>query len=295
MLRHEQIQFYRREHVAASRGARRHVFLTFPGTEVMDARASLLRYVLYSALMFSPNVVAAGDPTVAFDFGRTAECVDVTEEVAAGLFEHERIIELRLRVSVHLLSGDEKRLEEVRIEIGDFDQKLRVHNFAPNTTLESRHTQSIRRTRTTEKEKGFEASLGGQLPVPVGNVVANVTPTVGGAVSNRDLVTETEHRVPPKHTVVASGTINAEHGVFFKLRNSPLSTLEGTHDLVVQFVVPNNWRADSMRVCCEATGQDKVLWIEQETTWARKCAPVAVYRAGDLKARQAAEKFAARR
>ena len=131
--------------------------------------------------------------------------------------------------------------------------------------------------------------------MPLGDVVASVTPSVSGGLHNREVVTDTEYRIAPKHTVVASGTIGQEHGVFFKLRSSPLSTLEGTHELAVQFVVPSAWRADTVRVCCTATGQDKVLWMEQEATWARVCSPVAIYLAGDLKARRAAEKFAQRR
>ena len=261
----------------------------------MLLQASSVRDFLICAFLASSAVaVQAADPSIAFDFGRTVECQDVTAESPADVFEQEKIIELRMRISVHLLSGDLEQLEEVRVEIGDRDSRIRVHSFSPNTTLESHHSQSIRRTTTKESSKSLEATLGGELPVAMGNVVANVTPSIGGGISNSDIVSETEYRVPPKHTVVASGTISQEHGVFFKLRNSPLSSLEGTHEFAVRFIVPDKWRGDSVRVCCQAKGQEKVLWMKQETTWARTCAPVAIYLAGDLGARRAAEKFIAR-
>ena len=261
----------------------------------MLARASAAKELLLCAsIVLSTATAQAADPKVTFDFGRTAECHDVTEEEAAEVYEGEKVVELQLRISVHLLSGEVKQLEEVRVDVSDYDSRIRVLRFSPNTTLESHHSQSIRRTTTKEKSHSIDATLGGKLPVPMGDAVASVTPSISGGMGKIDTVSETEYRLPPQHTVVASGTIAKEHGVFFKLRSSPLSSLEGTHEFTVRFIVPQNWRGDSVRVCCQATGQDKLLWMKQEATWARSCAPVAIYLAGDLKARQAAEKFAAR-
>ena len=243
-------------------------------------------------LVISSTTAGAADPAIAFDFGRTAECHDLTLAESAEVFPHEKIVELRLRVSVHLLSGSVDDVEEVRIEIGDCDSRMRVHSFEPGTTLESRHTEPVRWSRTTEHSKSLGATLGGELPVPMGEVVAHVTPSISGGLSNREVITETEHRLAPQHVVVASGTIGQEHGVFFKLRSSPLSSLEGVHELTVRFIVPDSWRGDSVRVCCQATGQEKFLWMKQQTTWEHVCAPVAIYLAGDLKARQAAQRFA---
>lgn len=235
----------------------------------------------------------ADSPAIAFDFGRTAECHDVTPAESSEVFPHEKIIELRLRVSVHLLSGNPQDIEEVRVEIGDLDGRMRVHSFEPTTRLESLHAKEIKRSTTTEQTKTLGASLGGEAPVPLGDVVAHVTPTVSGGLSKRELVTETEYRVPPQQLVVASGTIGGEHGVFFKLRSSPLSSLEGVHELVVRFIVPENWRGDSVHVCCQATGQGKFLWMKQQSTWAHTCGTVALYKAGDFQARQAAQRYVA--
>ena len=244
-------------------------------------------------LMFvtDSTVARADKPSIAFDFGRTAECRDVTPTDSDALFPHEKIVELRLRVSVHLLSGNIDDVEEVRIEIGDCDGRIRVHNFEPSTRLESHHTGDIRRSTTTEKTKSLAASLGGEVPVPLGEIVAHVTPTLSGRLSHREVVTETEHRIAPQHVVVASGTIGQEHGVFFKLRSSPLSSLEGVHELVVSFIVSEQWRGDSVRVCCQAIGQEQFLWIKHGATWGHTCAPVALYLSGDLKARQAAQRY----
>lgn len=259
----------------------------------MFAHVQLISVWLSGFLLLTGSAKAA-EPSIAFDFANTAECRDVTPTDSAKLFPHEKIIELRLRVSVHLLAGNADDVQEVRIEIGDCDERMRVHSFEPSTRLESLHTQSIRRSTTTEKTKTFGASLGGEAPIPAGDLVAHVTPTISGGLSNRQLVTETEHRVAPQHLVVASGTIGQEHGVFYKLRSSPLSSLEGVHELVVRFIVPDNWRDDAVRVCCHATGEEQFLWMKHDATWAHTCGHVALYLAGDLKAREAAERFAER-
>ncbi len=243
-------------------------------------------------LVIGSAVARADSPSIAFDFGRTAECRDVTPADSDALFPHEKIVELRLRVSVHLLSGNLDDVEEIRIEIGDCDGRMRVHSFEPSTRLESHHTQAIRRSTTTEQTKSLAGSLGGELPVPLGEVVAHLTPTLSGRLSQRHAVTETEHRIAPQHVVVASGTIGQEHGVFYKLRSSPLSSLEGVHELVVRFIVPEQWRGDAVQVCCRATGQEQFLWIKHDATWGHTCAPVALYLSGDLKARQAAQRYA---
>ena len=87
-----------------------------------------------------------------------------------------------------------------------------------------------------------------------------------------------------------SGTIDNEHGVFFTLRKSPTGSLEGVHELSVQFIAPANWRGDAIRVSCEARGEQKMLWMKQQKVWAAKTSAVALYLAGDGEARKAAER-----
>jgi len=43
-------------------------------------------------------------------------------------------------------------------------------------------------------------------------------------------------------------------------------------------------------VACQATGQQKVLWMKQSKVWAQKSSAVALYLAGDLAARRAAQR-----
>lgn len=246
----------------------------------------------FSIVLLSWSTVnaIAGDPQIAFDFGRIAECVEIVGDEVL-LTPGEKLVELKLRVSVHLLAGKIDDVEEVRIEIGDRENMMRVHSFSPSTQMASHLGGDIEWSKTTEEGHSLGASLGGELPTPVGGLIAHVTPTISGGMTNGETITEKQLRLAPKFAVVASGTINQEHGVFFKLRSSSQSSLEGTHDLTVRFRVSEKWRGDSIRVCCQATGTEKVLWMKQQAIWAHTCGPVALYLAGDAEARQAAIRY----
>ncbi len=264
--------------------------ITLGSVPITFGSVPLVRWIgFFVGLSLTTSNVLAGPPSLSFDFGSTAECREIATDDAGDLFPNEKLIELNLRVSVHLLAGKISDVEEVRIEIGDCDSRIRVESFSPSTRLESNFSEDITVTKTTESSKSLGASLGGEAPVPLGDVVAHVLPSVNGGLSSREVLVEKQVRRAPQYAVVASGTIGQEHGVFFKLRASPQTTLEGSHDLTVRFVVPKNWRGDALRVCCYATGQEKFLWTKQQATWARTCAPLAIYLAGDLEARLAAE------
>ena len=219
--------------------------------------------IVLSLSLNAPEATAA-KPVLAFDFGRTAECRDVTasflepSDSESALLSDQKVIELKVRVSVHLLRGKIDDVEEVRIELTDCDSRIRVENFSPDTRLQSDFSEDIAVTKTVENGKSLAASLGGEAPIPFGDVVAHVLPSVNGGLSNREVVTEKQTRVAPQYAVVASGTINQEHGVFFKLRSSSQTTLEGSHELTVQFLVPKHWRGDSLHVCLLRHGPRKV-------------------------------------
>jgi hypothetical protein len=233
---------------------------------------------------------AADEPQLAFDFGRTLECRDVTPPEFAESYPDERIVECTLRLSIYLSRGDMSAIDAVRVEINDLDQRLRVHDFSPRTVLASKLSADVEWTKTTESTHELGASLGGELPACIGDVVANVTPSINAAKGGREVITEKQMRVAPKHVVVASGTINHEHGVFFTLRPSEQTALEGVHELKVAFIVPAAWRGDAVRVSCQASGEQKMLWVKQQKVWAEMSNGVALYLAGDVDARRAAER-----
>lgn len=230
----------------------------------------------------------AGGPLLDFDFPRTIQCTVAAEETADS---SSRIVRCVLPLSVRLLEGDIRDVREIRVEIGDCDRRLRVRDFAPSTQLVSLATEDIEWSKTTETGKSFAASLGGEAPVLVGETIAHVTPTLNGGLNHREIVTQREKRAAPKQVVVASGTVAQGHGVFFTLRPTPQTSLEGMHQLSIDLEVPAGWRGDALYVVVEAAGEEKFLWITQTKRWAQEQTRVAIYLAGDVRAAAAAKKF----
>jgi hypothetical protein len=220
------------------------------------------------------------DRFVEFDFARSAECHDVTPPERTELYPNQRLIELKLPVSVRFRGVRPDDVEELDLEINGATTGLRVHGFLPATQLASDLSKEIETTFTTKKEHSIGAMLGGALPLPHANVAAQVSPTINANTSNCETVTEKLNRLPPKYAVIVSGTSSDSRGVFVKLKRSSQSSLEGVHELTVVFVAPVEWQGGEVRVICSARGTRKVLWIKQPTTFKRATGAVQLYVAG---------------
>lgn len=256
---------------------------------VLRGRSQSLPFFCF--LLLLPTPILAGTPRLEFDFGRAVACQVVPTEPGLEEFGEEKLIQFTLPISVQLLSGDITQASTVRIELVDRDERMFVHDFQPQTRLESQHTEAIERTHSTEEHHSLSATLGGEAPVPLGDLVAHVTPSASGAMGKREAVTQTERLLPPKQVVVASGTKHNRHGVFFQLRPTPQTTLEGVHEIALTLRVPKRWRGDTLRVEVTAQGVEKFLWMNREATFSQESGHIALYLAGDRKARLAAEEY----
>lgn len=212
-----------------------------------------------------PSATAWGEPPeVQFDLPKQVIAYDVLD--ASGTTAH-RLVEVTVPVSARVTRGDVRDVEEISIEIDGGCEALVVHDFAPGTTLGSEHAGDIQVTTTTEKALTFDASLGGQSPIPIGDVVAQVTPSLSAGAKNRTAETKSTARLAPKRPTVVSGTINEGQGVFFQLRPSSQTTLEGQHQLSVVFRAPADWSAGQLQVRCWARGARQILWFDQPQVW----------------------------
>ena len=237
--------------------------------------------------------MAAGAPYVEFDFARTAECRDVTPPDCGERYGQGRLMELTLPMSVRFHGLSAADVEEIDIEIDGAAAGLRVFDFSPATQLASDVAQPIETITTTKEAASLDATLGGKLPIPFGDAVAHATPSINGGISGSKTATEKLNRLPPKHAVVVSGTSSEGRGVFFKLKRSSQTSLEGVHLLSVTFVVPADWQVGEARVGCSARGRRKVLWLKQSATLGRAAGTVQIYAAGTAPAHTVAKPVAA--
>jgi hypothetical protein len=223
---------------------------------------------------------AAAAPYVEFDFARVAECRDVTPLPSVEQQINGRLVEFALPMSVRFRGLAAEDVEELDVEINAAAAGLRVVDFSPTTQLATDVAKPIETTTTTTRARSLDATLGGELPLPYAEVVAHVAPSINAAISGSETEVEKMNRLPPKHAIVVSGTSSEGHGVFFKLKRSSQTSLEGVHELSVTFLVPANWRGGDVLVGCSARGQRKVLWLRQDAIVGRAAGTVRLYPAG---------------
>jgi hypothetical protein len=230
----------------------------------MQAASSHLALVLCAAFIAPPAALA--DPGVQFDIARAVECRDVTPRERIAQYPMQRLIEVALPVSVrfHELSRDD--VDEINIEVSGAMAGLRVQDFAPATQLASEITREIETVTTTKKTRSLDGTLGGTLPIPGAEAAAHLTPSISAGLSGGESATEKINRLPPKHVVVVSGTTAEGRGVFFKLKRTSQTSLEGVHELAVTFVAPRTWPAIAIKVECKALGERKTLWMKDVAT-----------------------------
>lgn len=252
----------------------------------LTARMATLAWSLWA--IAAQQAAAGDDPTVVFDFPRTIACREVTPTDFANHAPGEIVIEAVLPVSVIVYRGDVHRIDELVVEIDGAAYELRVHGYAPMTRLDSDITKEMEVKTTKESGKTFEATLGGKLPIPGAEAAACLTPSLSALKSDREISTETVNRLPPKQAVVVSGTSNKAQAVFYKFRKSSQTTLEGQHEVSVQFVVPHDWTVSELQVTTVARGKKKWLFYDQDQTWGSLISTVQLYRAGDADLRAAA-------
>jgi hypothetical protein len=236
-----------------------------------------------------PAGAMADTPYVEFDFARTIECRDVTPLERVERYPQQRLVELVLPVSVRFRGVLPDDVDELMVEISGVAAGLRVFAFAPATQLASDIVQGVETTTTTKSARSLDATLGGNLPVPAAEVVAHISPSITAGASSGETTTEKLNRLPPKHALVVSGTLLEGRGVFFKLKRSTQTSLEGLHELAVTFVAPAAWRGGEVHIACSARGRRKVLWINQPATLGQEGDAVRLYVAGRGLVREAAK------
>jgi hypothetical protein len=230
--------------------------------------------------------VSAAAQDVSFDFSRLVEYREVAPQ-DGNSGTHERIVEMKLPVSVRFQGLAVGEVELLDFEIDGTPAGIRIESFSPATELAT-DAVSIETINKTVKERSLGAALSGKLPMPVGPLTCDVGPSISGGVSKANEATEKVQRLPPKKPVVVSGTFAQGQGVFFKFKQSSQTSFEGVHELTVRFAVPSDWRAGAVRVSAAARGHRPRLWIDQPTVFTEMTANVELYPAGDYARRKAA-------
>ncbi len=223
--------------------------------------------ILSSCMTLVGSVAALAGPGVDFDVARAVECHDVTPPERLTLYPMQRLVEVSLPISVRFQEASADDVDEIDVEVSGASAGLRVQSFAPQTQLASDITHEIESTTTSKKSRSLDGTLGGSIPIPgAADAVARITPSITAGIAGCDTATEKINRLPAKRVYVVSGTYAEGSGVFFKLKRTSQTSLEGVHELAVTFVTPRTWPTIALQVSCSAHGERKMLWVRQSAT-----------------------------
>jgi hypothetical protein len=241
-------------------------------------RLAALTATFASAVGSSATLVAA---EVSFDLPESIECRDVTPPGFAAA-DYLKVIEGKLRISARVTSGTEAEIVDFEYVIHSPDKRIRFQDYLPNTTLESAVADDqIEIKDATEKASTASADV---------HVVYKIL-SLGGTLSQSTKNSEANcyRQIAPKELVVASGTTDREHGVFFRLRPSRAASLEGAKEFSFLATVPKDWRGDLCSISCSARVKKDGFWSETIAPSGDREVEVGLYLSGDAEAASLAE------
>lgn len=254
-----------------------------PRTQIVQL---LLAGVLGAGASITSWPVLAASPDVAFDVTPSVGCRDVTTAEFTEANPDERLVEAQIEVSSLIREGNEGDLLQYFYRFDSPRQTLRIVDYAPKTTLASDLAGNV----VIEKKQESTRGLGGTVAAPLEWPVKLAG---SGELATKTLDSTRYELVPPMTAVAASGTLDRGYGVYFKLRPSRSTSLEGAKSFSMVFRVPHNWRADYVHLSCTASAAAKGLLgpLDEQLVCGRRKFVVALYAEGDASAKAAAERL----
>ena len=227
---------------------------------------------------------SVAETRVTFDLPDAIECRDVTPDKCRAEHPHLKAIEGKFRLSARLTKGEESEILDFLYMLVSPGKRLKIHDYLPNTTLESALSDD-----SIEVAESTENSASATEDAHVGYKIFSLGATLNQATKK----TASNHykQIVPKALVLASGTTNREHGVFFKLRPSNAASLEGAREFTFLAMVPRNWRGDWCTVTCAARAKKKSFLPTSPEIAGMDQAHVGLYLSGDREANALAEQL----
>ena len=236
-------------------------------------RARFICVFVSTAALFSLQDAYA--TCVRFDVADTVACVDVTSESGDSLshFEYERLrFDLDISAFVHFQRSSDLAQFVYVVELPA--RRGRIVNFSPNTQLVS----DVTGTASVSSQTESNSSVGFKMSSDLGGYGAA---SINAANGGRDTDTIKFERKPKKHLLAASGTLDRGAAVYFKLRPSSQTTLEGSKRLTIVMEVPKSWRSDYLRVRCAAYSVSNATSEKKRPICGSMAFLVGLHRQGD--------------
>ena len=234
----------------------------------------------------APSAAEAAAPHVEFDVPLVIPCRDITTDEFSALHPGDRLLEATFEISSLVTHGKEADLVEYVYQFVSPLTAVRVVDYRPRTTLASDYASGINIEKKDEKTKSTGIVVNGawdHLVQASGN----------SNLGSKQTDSQRYELVAPMDAVAASGTLLNSQGVYFKLRSSRQSTLEGSKEFTLVFSAPYDWQGSLLRVGCRALGYDRgvVRQLDELTACGQTRLRVVLVGAGDEASRKLGEDF----
>ncbi len=200
-------------------------------------------------LLSATAASAAPRPIVEFDVADLVACRDVTPDDWKKDDSADRLIEASFSISSLLRRGTDRQVVHFLYRIESPERSLCVVDYLPKTQLATSVVGKV----AVEKQREGSSSIGVNVSGKYDRLAAG---TLSGSKGSSDRSSLRYELLPPKELVAASGTIDRQHGVYFKLKPSKQTSLEGAKQFVCVFRVDRKWRGGLIRIHCEATAKN---------------------------------------
>ncbi|MBX9791896.1 MAG: hypothetical protein K2Y37_23480 [Pirellulales bacterium] len=266
-------------------------FLAWRGRQLAAVNVLVVVAMAMGSTLSCP-VARGAAPRVTFDATALAACRDVTPDDFAAQHPGCKLVEARFQVSVRIEEGRGDDVATVSVEFSSPEGRFRVFSYDPQTWWVSDALGPVDVTTQRETAAAAQAEVRASIKADVGPAEGELQPNLGRTSSQRMQVQEHYSRRPDSQRVLVTGTTDAEHGVFFRWRRSEEATLEGRFDYSCRLIVPTAWRADWAAIHCTAESETSTWLGSKRLTCGETKQVVALYAAGDAKARRRAEQLA---
>ena len=197
-----------------------------------------------SGFLLQPSALQAA--TVQFDVNSTIGCVSQGANIAPPLEDQgERLVLAPMQISALVTSGSAAELAELLYEAVAPERRISIHDYSPQTQLSTDVIGSINVQKTNSDGRRASIGLNGAFE-------SILRADASGGAESSESKSESYKTTPPRELVSAAGTVHRGHGVYFKLKHSPQTSLEGSREFVLTLRVPTDWRGDYLRVNCLA-------------------------------------------
>ncbi len=200
--------------------------------------------LMLAASTFLPTCAAGS--CVRFDVADTVGCIEMktdSEKVVRHSAYQRVRCELDISAFVHFKRSSDLAQFVYIIELPE--RRGRIVDYSPKTAL----TSDVTGTTSVSSQSESNSSLGISANTDMGGYgAASFNASNGG----RETDTVKFERKPRKQLLAASGTLDRGSAVYFKLKPSSQTTLEGSKRITIVLEVPQSWRSDYLRVRCVA-------------------------------------------